>query len=193
MPEVVEAEVVESPDAPAEEPEATQTTDELTTWKARLAGKDRALTDAKKELERAKKDAADLARWKAEREQADLTEVERLQLRINELETESASAKAQAKALSLQKEFPLAAEFLGDDISAFNEAKLADIEERLKAKSEPEEPRIDPNQPRRTTGAAKATEDKSTSELLDDLKRIGNPYSASTEEATIPKLKLTPR
>lgn len=158
--------------------------DELARWKARSAGKDRALTEQKKELEQAKKDLALLSKWKAEREQADLSEVDRLNLRIKELEDETAAAKREASLAQLAREFPLAFDLLGED-APLDKGRLTEIEDRLKAKSEPEEPRIDPNQPRRATGAAKPNEEKTREELLDDLTKHGNPF-ATPAEAFVP-------
>lgn len=180
MPEVETTDGVESPAAEVEptEVEATPDAESLTTLKARLAGKDRAYTTLKAEAEQTKALVTELSRWKAEKEAADMTEVERYQAQIAALEAEKQAAVNAAKALQLAKDFPLAHDFLGDDLATLSEAKLAEIEERLKAKSEPAEPTIDPNNPRRTVPpGTKALKDKSKDELLADLLTFANPFS----------------
>lgn len=193
MTEVENDNGVESPDDAADNAADEPTTpppDELSTWKARLAGKDRALSAAKAEVERLKKEADDLSRWKADKEQADMTEVDRLKQQLAALEAAKELAVREAQQAKLAREFPLAFDLLGE-ASPLDEGRLAEIEAKLKAKSEPEEPRIDPNQPRRTPGTAKASEEKTKEELLDDLSRMGNPF-ATPQEAFVP-FRVEPR
>jgi seryl-tRNA synthetase len=146
----------ESQDAATEQDEAPATPafDEAT-WKKRLAGKDQALTAAQKERDALRKEFERVQSALAEREQADLSEVERLQRRIQELETESQTAKREAKAIRLAKDYPLAFDLLGEDAVAFDEVRLAEINGRLKEEAEePEsEPRVDPNSPRKNPPA----------------------------------------
>jgi hypothetical protein len=185
MPEVEAPPVVESPaeaevDTTSEpEEEATPAAEEAATLKqmqARLAGKDRAYTALKAEAEQQKQLVKELSTWKAEKEQADMTEVERYQQRITELEQAAAQAKTEAVKAKLEREFPLAFELLGDTAPLDDEGRLAEIEEKLKAKSESPEPRTDPNQPRRTPVTAKATGEKTDDELIAELQRMGNPF-----------------
>lgn len=175
--EVVDADGIESSESEQPSPQATPVEGE-TTWKARLAGKDRALTDAKKELERLQKEAADLSRWKAEREQADMTEVQRLQQRITALESEKAAAEQSAQRFALKQDYPLTFATLGDS-APLDPAALAEIETRLVAlKGESEsEPLVDRNNPRRSSPAApKPIDKKSADELEGDLAGFGNPF-----------------
>lgn len=175
---VIAGDAIESPDEAAEQAE-TPTTPAVsdTTWKARLAGKDRALTEAQKERERLKAENEALARWKAEKEQADLTEVQRLQQRIDALETEKDAALSAAQKLQLEREFPLTFETLGDN-APLDPSALAAIETRLKGlKGESEqEPLVDRNNPRRPSPTVKNPKDKSADDLEADLAAMGNPY-----------------
>lgn len=171
MSEVVTPDAVdESPDA-AEAP-TTPTVDEAT-WKKRLAGKDQALTAAQKERDELRKQYEDAQRRIAEREQADLSETERLQLRVRELEEAANAAKAEATRERLARKFPLAFDLLGD-ATPLDEVRLSEIETRLAKPSESDdepEPRIDPNSPRRRTPApvARSREDI-RSDLIASLK-----------------------
>lgn len=182
MPEVVPTEGAESPESPeaaeAEETTTTPAPESDTTWKARLAGKDRALTQAKADAEQARKEAEELRRWKAEKEQADMSEVDRLNLRLQQLEAEKADFEARAKRLALQHEFPLAADVLGDAIGGLDAPSLAALEVRLKAQSEPPEPGVNPNNPPKTprTGQPIASGKPGDAELVAALRGFGNPF-----------------
>ena len=70
--EVVNSAPVQSDEVVAPEVAAVPTDNEadVTTWKKRLAGKDQALTATKKELDEIRSRADELAKWKAEQEQA---------------------------------------------------------------------------------------------------------------------------
>jgi hypothetical protein len=154
---------------------ATPSADEAT-WKRRIAGKDQALTAAKREAEQARKEAADLARWKAEREQADMTELEKLQRQVAELAEAKATAEAAANAAKLAREYPRAADLLGDDIGLFDPTRVAEIDGRLAREegdaSEPE-PRVDPNNPRRSQPRPAPRDLKAA---MKDLENEGNPF-----------------
>ena len=159
MPEVETTEAAESLEAPeteVAEAGATPRPEDVATLKARLAGKDRAYTTLKAEHEQSKQLSAELSRWKAEKEAADMTEVERKDLRIAELEASLVAKQAEAKSLALAQEFPRATELLGSATALMPEDKLAAIEERLKlaseAEAEPVEPVVNPNNPPRGVG-----------------------------------------
>ena len=86
--EVVNSAPVQSDEVVAPEVAAVPTDNEadVTTWKKRLAGKDQALTATKKELDEIRSKADELSRWKAQQEQASMSEFERAQAKIKELE-----------------------------------------------------------------------------------------------------------
>jgi hypothetical protein len=183
MPEVAEATAAESlaDDASEESVEtpATPAFDEAT-WKRRLAGKDQALTAAKQEAARIKAEAEALAKWKAEREQADMTELEKLQRQIAEFEARATAAEAAANAARLAREYPLAAELLGDDIGLFDPTRVAEINGRLaKEQGDESDPsRIDLNNPRRSAPKPPPSDLASLKQALTDA---GNPFFVEGE------------
>ncbi len=134
-------------------PEATTPVVDETTWRKRLSGKDQALTAAQRERDAIKAERDELSAWKAQTEQANLSEVEKLQQERDALRAEAQQAKAEAAAVRLSAAYPLAAELLGDDMTKFDEVRVAEINGRLAkeqaGESEQSEPRIDPNSPRR--------------------------------------------
>lgn len=161
MPEVATADAQESPEQDAPEADATTTpaSDELTTLQKRLSGTHKALTESQNRAKAAEAEREELRQKVLQYEQANLSETEKMQRRMQELEQEAATAKAVATRAVLSKQFPLASEVLGDDIPA-DEERLSAIEARLRAAlaaadAEEPEPRIEPNRPRR--GSAPAT------------------------------------
>ncbi len=154
-----ESQELDASTEPVEAP-ATPAFDEAT-YKKKIQGYTQAITAAKKEADAAKAEAAALSKWKAEKEQADMSELEKAQARVAALETEAAQARAEAAAARLGKQYPLAAELLGEDLSKFDETRVAEINGRLaKELADESEPdaRIDPNNPRRPTPKAPATD-----------------------------------
>lgn len=128
---------------------------DVTTLEKRLRGKDQALTAAQRERDAIKAERDALSAWKAEKESADMTELQKLQAERDRLATEAAAARAEAAAIRLAAKYPLAAEILGDDLAKFDEVRVAEINGRLAKEaaaeeSEAPEARIDPNSPRRT-------------------------------------------
>lgn len=162
--------------APAEA--ATPSADEAT-WKRRIAGKDQALTAAQRERDAIKAERDQLAAWKAQTEQANMTELQKLQAERDRLADEAATARAEAAAIRLGTKYPLAAELLGDDLARFDEVRVAEINGRLAkeqaAESEPE-PRIDANSPRRTPPARPPVDDRESAVAA--LIAAGNPFYA---------------
>jgi hypothetical protein len=182
MPEVVPIEtapeslVPESQPQGSPEADATPAFDEAT-WKKRLAGKDQALTAAQRERDALKAERDALSQWKAEQEQASMTELQKLQAERDRLQAEAQQAKAEAAAVRLRAQYPLAAEILGDDLSKFDEVRVAEIDGRLakeKAAEEAPEPRVDPNSPRRTPIARPPADDLSAA--MQALTAAGNPF-----------------
>ena len=159
MSEVVEITAPESSDAEATptgaapEVPATPVVDEAT-WKRRIAGKDQALTAAQQRAAALEAERDALSKWKADQEQANMTELQKVQAERDRLAKEAADAKAEAAAIRLGSKYPLAAELLGDDLTKFDETRVAEINGRLAkeqaAESDAPEARIDPNSPRRS-------------------------------------------
>lgn len=183
MSEVETTEAVESPsDAEepvegAEEQSATPAEEPVSTWKARVAGKDRALTQAKAEAAQLKALVDQLSAWKADKEKADMSEVDRLNLRVQELESEKAAAVAAAELAARKAEFPRSFALLGDGAPT-DPGVLAILEARLTSEAEDAEPaaRVDPNNPRRASTAPKPNAEKSIDEIEAELRRYGNPF-----------------
>lgn len=181
MSEVVAIEADESqeadsqPEGSQEAPATPRSFDEAT-WKKRLAGKDQALTAAQRERDAVKAERDALAAWKAEQEQASMTELQKLQAERDRLAAEAAQARAEANAVRLSAQYPLAAELLGDDLTKFDEVRVAEINGRLakEAAGESPEPRVEPNTPRRNPPARPVADDLSA--LKKALQDAGNPY-----------------
>ena len=154
---------------------------DVATWKKRLAGKDQALTAAKKELDDIKSKAEELSRWKAEQEQAQMTEFEKAQAKIRELESKAAAAEAAAQEERLAREFPLAYQFQKDTSGLDETSRAAALEKFIREASAVKEqvetaPTIvDPNNARRAT-AAPITKPDSKS-ITEKLKGLGNPFA----------------
>lgn len=133
----------------ADEAPTTPAFDEAT-WRKRLAGKDQALTASQQKAAAAEAELAKLRQWKAEKEQADMSEVDRLRAELAEAQSAASQAQADAQRAALSAKYPLSFEVLGD-AAPLDAVKLAELEARLKGESDEEpEPRIDPNNPRRS-------------------------------------------
>ena len=154
---------------------------DVTTWKKRLAGKDQALTATKKELDDLKSQAAELSRWKAEQEQAQMTEFEKAQAKIRELEQKAATAEQSAKEERLAREFPLAYQFQKDTSGLDETSRAAALEKfireasALKEQVETAPAPLDPNNARRTVAAP--VEKPTSKSISDALKALGNPFA----------------
>lgn len=182
--EVVNSSVPESQNASApvaENASVTENENDITTWKKRLAGKDQALTATKKELDAIKSRADELARWKAEQEQASMTEIERAQARIRDLESKAAAAEQAVREERLAREYPLAYQFMKDTSNLDEVSRAAALESFVKQATsvgrtaEPEPAPVDPNNARRV---AAAPIDKPTSKSISQkLKDLGNPFA----------------
>jgi DNA repair exonuclease SbcCD ATPase subunit len=181
--EVVNSTVPESQEdtAPVVDVAATENDADVTTWKKRLAGKDQALTAAKKELDDIKSKAEELSRWKAEQEQAQMTEFEKAQAKIRDLESKAAAAEAAAKEERLAREFPLAYQFQKDTSGLDETSRAAALEKFIRdAASSKEQVEtapaiVDPNNARRAT-AAPITKPDSKS-ITEKLRNLGNPFA----------------
>jgi hypothetical protein len=181
---VADIEDVESQDDAAVEAEApaTPSVDELATLKKRLAGKDQAYTKLKAEADAIKAEREALSKWKAEREEADLTEVEKLQRRLAEAEQAAADAAARAERVRLTATYPLAVDLFGDDPLP-SEERLSALQQRLAnaattGEEEAPEPRIDANNPRRPARGVKSLADMTEAELRDSLREQAKSFGS---------------
>ena len=180
--EVVNSAQVQS--AEVETPEVatvpTENEADVTTWKKRLAGKDQALTATKKELDELRSRAEELAKWKAEQEQSSMTEFEKAQAKIRELEGKAAAAEQAAREERLAREYPLAHQFLRDTSGLDEVGKAAALENFFKQATSPQAEEsvsapVDPNNARRATAAP--VEKPTSSSISDALKALGNPFA----------------
>lgn len=182
--EVVNAAVPESPKveaaapaAPA--PETTQDENDITTWKKRLAGKDQALTSAKAELDNLRKEAESLKKWKAENENANMSEFEKAQNRLAALEQELNDAKEAAKMERLRNAYPNYSQFLSDTAGLSDDARAAAFEKYMAALSretakDKADVFIEPNNPRK--GNAESGK-RGINDIISDIEKLGNPFT----------------
>lgn len=181
MSEVVESDTTdESQETDATSTEAAAETAtpaiDTTTLEKRLRGKDQALTATQRERDAIKAERDALSAWKAEREGADLTELQKLERERDQLRAEATQAKAEAAAVRLKAAYPLAADILGDDLTKFDEARVAEINGRLtteKATESEPDARIDTNNPRR---AAPRPTPQDLGSALDALRASPRPF-----------------
>lgn len=145
-----EAPSSEAPEAPATEAPTTDFEAQATEFKNRFAGSQKRLTDEMKARQKAEDELEALRGWKAEKERADMTEVERLKAEAEDARREAAEARSEAQREKLARKFPLAVEFYGDDALP-SEERLAALNERLAGGGEETEPdpMIDPNRPQK--------------------------------------------
>ena len=181
---VVTPDVEESQDEAAEAPaEATPQGEDVATIKRRLAGKDQALSRAAKERDEYRSEVERLTRRVAEFEEANTTELERIQKRAEKAEAALAKAQEEARRNALARRSPVYADFLDtiegldlaseDAAEAFN-AFVKDRFQKAEAADEDTEPetRIDPNRPRREQQPEPRTRKRTTAELEEELKKL---------------------
>ncbi len=160
----------------AEEP--TQGAEDVTTWKKRLAGKDQALTATKKELDDAKRQLDDLAKFKAQIEEQSLSEYEKAQLRIKSLEEEINSGREQAKRERLAREYPLYNQLLQDTAGLDEDSRAAAFEKFIAdartVSGEETRSLVDPNNPRRSEPKVNTKRDSLA--IAEEIKALGNPF-----------------
>lgn len=147
---VAEGDEVQSPEAdaaPADEAPAIDYEAQATEYKNRFAGSQRKLTEELNARKAAEQELEALRTWKAEKERADMTEVERLKAEIQDARNEAAAARSAAEREKLARKFPHAFDVLGEK-APLDEEVLTALEARLGDATEPE-PAIDPNHPRK--------------------------------------------
>jgi chromosome segregation ATPase len=181
--EVVTKPVAESP-APVEaapaapEVATTENENDVTTWKKRLSGKDQALTAAKAELESIRKEAEDLKRWKAEKENANLSEFEKAQNRLAALESELNEARESARNERLRNAYPNYAQFLADTAGLSDDARAASFEKymaelRREQATGGADAIVEPNNPRKGGSDSRT---RTQADIIADMEKLGNPF-----------------
>lgn len=166
--------------------EATPDVEDVATWKKRLAGKDQALTAAQKALEVVKTEAENLKRWKAEQEQANMSEFEKAQVKLATLEAELNQTKEYARMDRIRASAPSYAQFIADTAGLDEEARAVSFEKFLadiKNKQDEEKgissdagtnvvskPTL--NTRKDSTPVGKRT----VADIEEELKKLGNPF-----------------
>lgn len=180
MAEEVAAPIVEQSPAPevvAEQPTvATAQDEDVATWKKRLAGKDQALTATQKELAQIREEAEQLKKWKAEVEYANMTELEKVNLKAQQLEAELKATREAAERDTLAQKHPLYAQF-AERVQGLSVAAQAEAFENFISSVNKEQPKdtfVDVNAPRKSTPAPKQ---RTAVEVIEDMKALGNPFS----------------
>lgn len=180
MAEEVAAPIVEQSPAPevvAEQPTvATAQDEDVATWKKRLAGKDQALTATQKELAQIREEAEQLKKWKAEVEYANMTELEKVNLKAQQLEAELKATREAAERDTLAQKHPLYAQF-AEKVQGLSVAAQAEAFENFISSVNKEQPKdtfVDVNAPRKSTPALKQ---RNAAEVIEDMKALGNPFS----------------
>jgi hypothetical protein len=180
MAEEVAAPVVEqspAPEAAVEQPVATAQDEDVATWKKRLAGKDQALTATQKELAAIREEAEQLKKWKAEVEYANMTELEKVNLKAQQLESELKAAREANERENLARKHPLYAKF-AEEVQGLSLAAQAEAFEKFVTtvnKEEPKDTFVDVNAPRKS--APPAQKQRTVADISEELKSLGNPFS----------------
>lgn len=166
--------------------EATPDVEDVATWKKRLAGKDQALTAAQKALEVVKTESENLKRWKAEQEQANMSEFEKAQVKLATLEAELNQTKEYARMERIRLAAPTYAQFIADTAGFDEETRAVAFEKFLadtKRKQNEDEGTVSdsvsnvvskptPNTRKDSIPAGKRT----IADIEEELKKLGNPF-----------------
>ena len=170
--------VEEQSTAPVEQPVAAPTSsdEDVATWKKRLAGKDQALTLTKKELEAKATELEELRKWKAQVELANMSELEKAQLRAQQLEQELNATRENARRESIAQKHPLFAQFTSDTEGLDVEARAAAFEKFVKSVSNEKttDAFVDVNAPLKSQ--SQAPKKRNASDVIEDIKKLGNPF-----------------
>lgn len=176
MPEIVEGtstpEATETTEAAApvaaEAPRSVEDVEAI--WQKRIAGKDRAHAAEVAELRRQLEVKSNTPAPPSVNETPE-------QRRIRELEEEIAEERKTRIVETRKARFPKATEYLGDAVTAADEAKLAGLEALLAGEESAPAPVIAPNSPPRgAPKGAKPMEEMTKQELQDTLRQIGPAY-----------------
>jgi hypothetical protein len=178
--QVAEIPQTQSPavETPVVDTQATDQQEDIATWKRRLAGKDQALTAAKKAAEEFQSKYEELAKWKAAQEEASLSEFERVERRAKELERQLEDARKTAEQEKLRSQYPKYFEFSEQTRALDEEQRAAQFESLMKQYTEADASQAprDANSPKRSVQKeGKMSPDK----IKDALKALGNPWLES--------------
>ena len=176
--QVADATKAQSPVAeqPAPDPQVTDQEEDIATWKRRLAGKDQALTSAKKAADEFKSKYEELAKWKAIQEEASLSEFEKAERRAKELEKELHATKAEFERERLKSKYPAYFDFSEQVKELDQEAQAAAFEKLMKTAigGGSTETISDANSPKKNVAKEKQMK---TEDIKDALRAIGNPWA----------------
>jgi hypothetical protein len=174
---------IPQPQSPVVEPQAGETPatdqqEDIATWKRRLAGKDQALTTAKKQAEEFQAKYEELAKWKATQEEASLSEFERMERRAKDLERQLEATKSEVEKEKLRTKYPKYFDFSEKTRTLDEEQRASQFEDMMKQYTEGSAPQSisDPNSPKRTV---KSEEKMKPAQIVEALKAIGNPWLES--------------
>lgn len=178
--QVAEVPQTQSPEVEAQvaDTQATDQQEDIATWKRRLAGKDQALTAAKKQAEEFQSKYEELAKWKAAQEEASLSEFEKVQRRAQELERQLEESRRVAENEKLRSKYPKYFEFSEKTRTLDEEQRALEFEALMKqyAGGETTEAPKDANSPKRSV--QKETKMK-PDQIVEALKAMGNPWLES--------------
>jgi len=156
---------------PVEEtPEVTtEAVEDVATYKRRLAGKDQALTAAKKAADEFKSKYEELAQWKASQEESSLSEFERAARKIKQLEDQLQDAETKYQQEQLKINFPKYYEF---------QQKARNLSESFVKQFTGGEDTVetpgDANAPKRGVGKDKPMKSE---DIVKALQALGNPWA----------------
>ena len=180
-----ESQVTTAPVEEAAPAPATSEVEDVATWKKRLAGKDQALTAAKKELDAIKAESENLKRWKAEQENSNMSEFEKTQARLAALQSELNETKEYARMERLRAAHPTYAQFLADTAGLSEEARAAAFEGYLaevkKAQDaergvpQSDEKNVKPSVNTRKDPAP-SSGPRTVKDIEEELRKLGNPF-----------------
>jgi len=163
----------------------TNEEEDVATWKKRLAGKDQALTAAKKELDAIKAESENLKRWKAEQENSNMSEFEKAQARLAALESELNQAKEEARMERIRSAHPNYAQFLADTAGLSEDARAAAFEGYLSSIKKAQDaergtPASDEKQVKPSVNTRKdpapSSGPRTVKEIEEELRKLGNPF-----------------
>ena len=155
---------------------ATTGEDDLATWKRRLAGKDQALTAAKKAADDLKSKYEELAHWKALQEEASLSEFEKAARRIKQLEDQLHTTETQYQTEKLASSYPEYFKFQEKVRNLTEVERAAEFENFVKQFAGSVDAAIQPvdaNAPKRKEVADKPMKPE---DIVQALRALGNPW-----------------
>ncbi len=156
---------------------ATNAVEDVATYKRRLAGKDQALTAAKKAADEFKSKYEELAQWKASQEEASLSEFEKAARRIKQLEDQLHATETQYQTEKLASNYPEYFKFQEKVRNLTEAERAAEFENFVKQFSGGTDATIQPvdaNAPKRKDVADKPMKSE---DIIKALQALGNPWA----------------